>query len=116
LYATGLRSKEIAYLLGLAKATVDVYIRDLAIGVRVSGRRELAVWALQNQGCFVPETWVPTGIHKEGCGCDSIYCTAMRVAGSDAALAEYKKRRDELRAKEKAADLVEVAPPEDPAA
>lgn len=100
LYCNGLSSKQIGGKLGLTTSTVDFYLRQLARDVRVAGRRELPIWAYQNQGCFVPETWVETGLHPQPCACHSVFCTAMRVAGNPDALEEYRKQRDEKRAAE----------------
>lgn len=106
LYCSGRTSKEIASELTLTSGTVDQGLKLLALALRLQGRRQLTKWAFQNPGAFVAETWVEPGLHPEGCGCASIYCTAMRVASAadpaGRALEEYRKGRDRLREAESA--------------
>jgi hypothetical protein len=104
-----LNSKEIAGRLGLKPATLDQYLKLLANDLRLQGRRQLSLWAFQNPGCFVPNAWVEAGLHIEGCACDSIYCTAMRIGASANALEDYRKRRDAQRRIEQ--ELQEFRPP-----
>ena len=100
-YCDGRTSKEIASELRLTSGTVDQGLKLLALALRLQGRRQLTKWAFQNPGCFVAETWVESGLHPDGCGCGSIYCTAMRVASATdptgCALQDYREGRDRLR-------------------
>ena len=59
LLASGLRNKEIAYLLGITEGTVKVYLSKIFSKVGVSDRFELALFALRTVGLLPPR---PNGV------------------------------------------------------
>ena len=74
-------NKEIAAELRIAPGTVASYIGRLRRGLRLQTRRELLLWGLQNPSALATRG-APPGLHKPGCRCNSIYCTAMRLGVS----------------------------------
>ena len=74
----GRRNKEIGAELGISPATVAGYARNLRRSLRVGSRFELAIWGIQNPSALGGDK-APRELHPVGCGCDSIYCSAMRL-------------------------------------
>jgi DNA-binding CsgD family transcriptional regulator len=77
LVCVGSDSKQIAYELEIAVATVNTRIVKMFTKAGVS-RTELVIWALQHPESLTRDTRCSPGLHTADCECDSPFCASRR--------------------------------------
>lgn len=82
LVAEGKSNKQIAFRLQLAEGTIKVYLSHIYSRLNLDDRYGCMKWALQHPEALLEdrEAVSPADLHPEGCGCEAVYCSAMRAA------------------------------------
>ena len=77
----GLTNKAIAWRLAIAEATVKTTLGRIYRALGLANRMELMRWALEHaEVLHTPSAAVDPRPHPEMCECESVVCTALRIA------------------------------------
>jgi len=71
-------TKEIAYRLTIAEATVAGHLDQMIRGLKLGSRQRLVLWAWQHPGAL-GGAWADPEVHPPGCECGGCLCAMLLV-------------------------------------